>query len=218
LNGKNNRIDNHISESKYEKKKTSKHYKILKILKEGLEPIRYKLYENITKESAERLERYLIYLIGRRDLGFGTLCNLTNGGSGSNIMEEITLNKMRKSIGNSRKGELNANYGNKWNDEQKEKASIRQKENHSHLCGDNNPSNRIDVRKKISETKIGLNNPNACMWKLISPPPNNTEIIVEGGIKKKLLEYNLTYQKMKWIVEDGIYYSISGWKMYKIQK
>lgn len=213
--GRNDRINQHISESKYEKKKTTKHYKILKILNNGLEPIRYKLYENITKESAERIEKYMIDLIGRRDLGFGPLSNLRNGGSGSNIIDEITKSKLSK-LNKGKFGELNPNYGNKWSDEQKLIASIRQKNNHKHLCGDNNSSKRLDVRIKSSESKKGLKNPNGCLWKLISPLKE--EFIIEGGIKCKLKDYNLTYTKMKWKVENEIFHSKNGWIMYKIKK
>jgi hypothetical protein len=214
--GKNDRINQHILESKYEKKKTAKHYKILKILKEGLEPIRYKLYENITKESANRLEYYLINLIGRKDTGYGPLCNLCVGGSGSNAMKEIAIIKIKKTIGNTRKGELNPNYGNTWSDEQKEKANKRQIENHKHLCGENNPSKGEDIRKRISESKLGMNNPNACLWELISP--KDEKFLIYGSIKKQLLKYNLSYSKMCWKIKDKYYYNKDGWKMHKIEK
>lgn len=252
--GKNNRIDVHIQKWRTNNSNTTKNRKIRKILKENLEPIRYKLYEDITLNTAKRLEIYLIKLIGRRDLGLGTLTNLTDGGDGSNnviITEEQreqkrikmiqqwkdgvydnrdlsgeknpfynkthtdeTKDKIRNKIGDSRKGELNANFGNSWTEEQRKKASIINKENHKHLCGDNNPAKRKEVREKISESKMGLKNPNANLWKLISP--DNEEIIIEGGIKRTLKEYGLTYQKMKWKIEDKIFYSKNGWKMYKI--
>jgi len=38
---------------------------VAEILNDKEEPIRFKLYENITVESAKRLERVLIKLIGR---------------------------------------------------------------------------------------------------------------------------------------------------------
>lgn len=41
------------------------------------------LYENLTWKDACELEEFLISLYGRRDLGTGTLVNLTNGGDGS---------------------------------------------------------------------------------------------------------------------------------------
>jgi group I intron endonuclease len=81
--GKNRRIDRHITLAKTNQRKTLKDNIILKILKQGAEPIRFKLYENISLESAKRLETYLIKLIGRRNLKTGTLANLTDGGDGS---------------------------------------------------------------------------------------------------------------------------------------
>jgi len=53
------------------------------------------------------------------------------------------------------------NYGNKWSIEQKEKARLKQKANHTHLKGKNNPAKRVDVRNKISEANKGENNGNA---------------------------------------------------------
>ena len=41
------------------------------------------LHKNLTEEEAFHWERYWIKYIGRRDLGEGTLCNLTDGGEGS---------------------------------------------------------------------------------------------------------------------------------------
>lgn len=54
-----------------------------KIKRNNLKPIIIKLYENISECSAFRLERYLINMIGRRDLKLGLLTNLTNGGDGA---------------------------------------------------------------------------------------------------------------------------------------
>lgn len=215
--GKNNRINDHINESKYSDYKTIKHNKILKILKNSKEPIRYKLYENLTEYSAQRLEMYFIDLIGRRDQHRGHLTNLTDGGGKTNTdkyIQEIINSYIKNTIGNNRKGKLNANYGKKWSDEQKREASIRQKNNHKHLNGNNNPSKRKEVRDKISETKMGLKNPNANLWELVSP--KGDKIRVEGGIKRKLKEYELTYMKMKWKEKNGIFYSKCGWKMYKL--
>ena len=234
--GKKKRIDQHIISARIKEKnklyKTLKDNIILKILKNKQKPIRYKLYENITLESAIRLEKYLIKLIGRRDLKIGTLTNLTDGGEGmkgfvyseaqienrrevskklwkdgifndrdisgekngfyNRLHSDKTKEKIKETIGNSRKGEKNANYGNKWSEEQKQEASKRQKENHSHLLGENNPTKRPDVRKNISISKMGNKNPNAKKWLLISPIKE--EFIIDGGIKRNLKEnFNLTY-------------------------
>jgi len=252
--GKKNRIDSHIKKYRMGEHKTAKEYKILKILDNGQEPIRYKLYENLTVESAKRLEKYFIKLIGRRDLKLGTLTNLTDGGDGSlNILytkeqrekrkiiskklwedgvfdnrdisgekngfynkkhTEESLNIMRETIGDSRKGELNANFGKNWSEEQIQLASIRQKENHKHLCGDNNPTKRPEVRENIAKSKMGLLNPRGCLWELVSP---KMEVFrIEGGIKRALKYHGLTYQKMKYGKDGDKYYSKDGWQMYKI--
>lgn len=82
--GRGNRINHHMILAKSHKRKTFKDNIILKIINNGQQPIRYKLYEQITLESAKRIERCLIKLMGRRDLETGTLVNLTDGGDGTN--------------------------------------------------------------------------------------------------------------------------------------
>jgi hypothetical protein len=251
--GKKNRINKHIiyakHKDKYQTNKTLKDNIILKILKNNQIPIRYKLYENITLESAIRLEKYLIKLIGRRDLKNGTLANLTDGGEGTvgkkytktQIEHRINLSKklwsdgifdnrdicgekngffkrkhtdetkerIRKTIGDNRKGEKNSNYGNKWTEYQKQEASLRSKITAQY--GDANPAKRPEVREKISITKIGNKNPNAKKWLLISP--NNEEFFIDGGIKRNLKEFNLTYSMFS---KDSIRITKSGWKLKEI--
>lgn len=87
--GFNNRINIHIKEAKQiienDIEPTGNKHKlntIIKIINNGFEPIRVKLYENITNESACRVEKYLISLIGRNDLHKGPLTNMTDGGEG----------------------------------------------------------------------------------------------------------------------------------------
>jgi hypothetical protein len=79
-----NRIEVHIKEA-HRDCGSNRHKKntISKIIKSGHEPIRFKLYENITELSANRLERFLIAKIGRADLKRGPLTNLTDGGEGA---------------------------------------------------------------------------------------------------------------------------------------
>lgn len=53
----------------------------MKSLKEkNIDPIIVKIISNINNYESCENEKYLIKLIGRRDLGLGPLCNLTNGG------------------------------------------------------------------------------------------------------------------------------------------
>jgi len=251
--GKKNRIHQHIIRSKYNYRTnlhmTLKENTILKILKNNQEPIIFKLYDKLTIESAIRLEKCIIKLIGRRDIGLGPLSNLTDGGEGTKgtVLTEIqrknisirfkkmwkdgvynnrdmsgeknyffnkhhteeTKEKIRNSIGD-RKGENNSNYGKKWSDEQKNLASIKQKETHLQFLGENNPAKRPEVREILSLGKMGNKNPNSKKWLLISP--ENKEFIIDGGIKRNLKKFKLDYQQFK-INDKNIRINKKGWQL-----
>lgn len=68
-----------------------KTFTILKILRAGAEPIIDRMLENVTKEEAIDEEIRLIAFYGRKDKGFGTLTNLTDGGDGckNGVLEDI---------------------------------------------------------------------------------------------------------------------------------
>jgi hypothetical protein len=65
------------------------------------------LKTNLTKEEAYELEVILISWYGRRDLGLGSLVNLTNGGDGSNnvIVSQETRDKISKIHTGSKRSE-----------------------------------------------------------------------------------------------------------------
>jgi hypothetical protein len=126
--GSGERIDYHIYEAlcvgKRSGKKswsTKKVHIIRKINDFGLEPIRYKLYENITEYTAFRLERFFIKLIGRSDNKLGPLCNLTDGGEGSSGSKwtDERKNYMSKLMSNQKPNY--GNLGNKYTQETKDK-------------------------------------------------------------------------------------------------
>jgi hypothetical protein len=210
--GQGDRINHHIRLAKIHKRKTFKDNIILKILSTGKTPIRFKLYDNITFQSAIRAEKLLIQLIGRRDLDKGTLANLTDGGEGIPNFKmlpqtiakrkgrgnffygkhhtEETKEKIRKTIGDSRKGEKNPNYGKHCSADMKLKLSLSNK---GKKTGNENPSKRPEVRQKISQSKLGEANPLSLKWLLISP--NGENHIIEGGIKRALKQYGLDYQQ-----------------------
>jgi len=56
--------------------------KIKKIQKEGLEPLIIIYQDQLIEEDAFALEKELIVFYGRKDLGLGTLYNMTDGGEG----------------------------------------------------------------------------------------------------------------------------------------
>ncbi|KKK68410.1 hypothetical protein LCGC14_2944320, partial [marine sediment metagenome] len=64
------------------------------------------LNRNLTEEEAFRQEKYWIKYYGRRDLGTGTLCNLTDGGEGES--GQIVLDTTKKKISNSMKGHIHS--------------------------------------------------------------------------------------------------------------
>lgn len=109
--GKYNRSNQHIKESH----KSTNRLKVNilnKIKSAGLTPIIIKLYDNITEHSSIRFEKYLIKLIGRRDLKLGPLSNLTSGGDGisGHVMSNLAKSKISKASSERWK---DLNYKNK---------------------------------------------------------------------------------------------------------
>ena len=74
-----------------------------KIRKIGVDNIKIQfLHRNLTEEEAFQKERYWIKYYGRRDLGLGPLCNLTDGGEGTS--GRIHSNETKRKIGKGNKG------------------------------------------------------------------------------------------------------------------
>jgi len=145
-----------------------------KIKKIGADNIKvHFLHENLTETEAFKFETFYIGFYGRRDLGEGTLCNLTNGGEGisGNIRSEKTKQKMSKAA----KGKNNHMYGKHHSEEAKRKISEANKGNqyakgfiHSKKFkrkismvtrGENNPfygkNHSENARKKMSKAHKG---------------------------------------------------------------
>lgn len=96
--GKDNRAYDHLK-SKANKPLPNR---IKKIREFGLEPIIEFLCKNVDEELAFFVEEEAISLYGRKDLGTGTLLNLTAGGDGvSNVSEET-----RKKLSAAAKGRV----------------------------------------------------------------------------------------------------------------
>lgn len=74
-----------------------------KIRKVGVSNVKiHFLHKNISEKESFSWESYWIKYIGRRDLGTGTLCNLTDGGEGTSGI--IFSEKHRRKIGEIHKG------------------------------------------------------------------------------------------------------------------
>lgn len=170
-----------------------------------------------TKEKLCERERYWIQTLksNYRDIGY----NICEGGEWGdtwthNPNKEAIREKYRNRVGNK-----NPNYGKRWTTEQKKAASemcIKRKAWIDKKTGINIAS-LPENRKKISESKMGINNPNACIWRLISPIGD--EFIIEGGIKREIKKYGLSYQQFRITHKiEPMRQNIKGWKLIKIHK
>lgn len=125
-----------------------------------------------TLTEANELEKILVAWYGRRDLGKGTLVNLTDGGDGTEGF--VPSEEQRKKQSDSMKGRKAYNKGVPMLEGQKKKISISKKgkegmkgENNPNFgrCGELHPLYGIPRTKEFKEThsKIvsGANNPNA---------------------------------------------------------
>tara|TARA_R110002153_G_scaffold116471_1_gene260134 strand:- start:504 stop:1058 length:555 start_codon:yes stop_codon:yes gene_type:complete len=83
------------------------------------------LADNLTWEQACDMEKYLIKYYGRRDLGTGTLVNMTDGGEGAKNV--VVSAETRAKMSENTKGENNPNYGKKASAEQRSKQSASAK-------------------------------------------------------------------------------------------
>jgi hypothetical protein len=84
-------------------------YKIQKILREGNSPD-IEIIPAIDEDHAYFLEKCLVSVFGRLDLGTGPLCNLTDGGDGiRNLSPESKARRYEKTRGQKRTPETRAN-------------------------------------------------------------------------------------------------------------
>jgi hypothetical protein len=84
------------------------------------------LKKNLTEAEAFKHEVYMIYVLGRKDLGTGILRNRTDGGEGASGAVQGEEKKKKISVANS--GENNPRFGVPWTEAQKKAKS-----------GENNP-------------------------------------------------------------------------------
>ncbi len=113
---------------------------------------------NLSWDAASKKERFYIKRIGRRDLGLGTLVNMTDGGDGLNNPSKETRAKIGVS---SKKRFENAQYKNNFISKTKgrvESEEVRQRKS-ERMSGDKNSfynkKHSPESKKKITEAKKG---------------------------------------------------------------
>jgi hypothetical protein len=92
--GKHNRINTHINLSAHDTS-TRFYAKLKQLIKLNIEPIRFKIHDNLDINEANNIEINLIKLIGRKVDCSGPLYNITSGGEGG---DTFTNNPNREII------------------------------------------------------------------------------------------------------------------------
>jgi hypothetical protein len=79
------------------------------------------LFDDLTLEQAYEKEKEFIQLYGRKDLGLGTLANLTDGGDGVHNLSDETKKKLSEIRKGLLCGERNGRYGMPVSEETRQK-------------------------------------------------------------------------------------------------
>ena len=91
------RLHSQLREAKNLKNTFHRHNIIRDIWKQGLNPIIYKIFNNMIEQPALDLEECIVNLLGREDQGLGPLMNLSDGGGKpKNISEQSKISKSTK--------------------------------------------------------------------------------------------------------------------------
>lgn len=153
--------------SRAHKIRTDKHpfvQRLQKMAHEGVYPIIDILIEGIDKELADLIEIEAIDKYGRKDLGKGTLLNLTNGGDGAGT-GRIVSQEERDKISRDQKGRK------------------KSPETMAKLAGINKGRKHTEVsRKNMSDAHKGKPLPDGHPFKVKGRPANNRKACTIDGI------------------------------------
>lgn len=94
--GRGKRYRDHLRIAKNRTKPHPFYNKLKKMIRLGFKPQFHKIKENLTPEEACALEIKIIRKIGRKDLGTGTLLNMSDGGEGLLNMSPVHKEIIRK--------------------------------------------------------------------------------------------------------------------------
>ena len=127
---------------------------INKIRREGFEPIITIYDDGLNEEEAFSIEKDLIQKYGRRDLGLGFLCNLTNGGEGVSGASWKLSEETKKKMSEASKGKP------KSEEHRNKLKQLVVSEEHRKKIGEGNKGKKLseETKKRIGEANKGEKN------------------------------------------------------------
>ncbi len=105
--GKDKRDRDHLHPTNL-KRRSFFYHKLRKLLRQHITPEICRICVGLSEEEAFSLETFFIHALGRRNLGTGCLCNLTNGGDGPSGV--IVSNETRQKLSKVWKGRKRAPF------------------------------------------------------------------------------------------------------------
>lgn len=229
--GKGGRYLSHIKES-YNKNNNLKLNKIRKIFKLGLTPLIIKIYNNITREEAIKIEIDIIKFFGKK-IDNGILTNITDGGDGGitwvnehhnkgkkleEIVGKFKAEKIKKKLSNQTKNKISESlkkYYNRLSCDDKKNIILKQKNSRNNKT----ENEKIIINEKISKKLKGRKFTEEHKLKIKN---NNYKKINKGSDKLKLSDEtkkkisNSTKNKklsLEHISKLRKYYTYGEWKL-----
>jgi hypothetical protein len=147
------------------------------------------LKKGLTEAEAFKHEIYMIFVLGRKDLGTGILRNLTNGGDGAS--GAVRSEEFKKKMSEANSGEKNPMFNVRWTEERKKAHSEKMlgvphtkehKEKISEaLSGEKNPMFGVRRTEEWKQANSGENNSNYGKTGALSPISKAIRVIRADG-------------------------------------
>ena len=179
--------------------------------------------DNITWDEACNQEKWWINFYGRRDLGTGSLVNMTNGGEGSAGHKYICTNESREKLKKSRAlvkttEETKNKMKETWKKYYSSDQSIKHRSNNSERMFKNNPSSDPIVVQKIREKALKRVEERAKIikWIFVNQSTQEKYYVGLGKFNNFCLEHNLSKQTIKQNFKKSKFFNYRGWDIQEL--
>ncbi len=168
--GKNNRIKDHFS-GHHGNNKLKRHI-FQKADMDKVDILAEKIFENMSEENAYAKEKEMIKFFGRRDLGTGTLSNMTDGGEGGSYIRtmntRIKLSQSKKGVPATEKTKASLKRAKKEKPQSAESRLLHSQR----MTGSGNPMygtkgsryNKTNTKSHKDKNMISFWNKNSKIW------------------------------------------------------